>query len=553
MHMPHTLPLPVRTTIGPLGRRLLVLFIAVLALSLVGSAIGLWSLLRIGQSTDDMVQRSVTNERLVADAYRLQAINAERYKAVALSSEPEVGETLGADIAETQRQYDALIDTLARRLAGTVDEERLAQVNTQAQAFHQARAALVQARDFGLTQRIREVYETQFLPASQGLLKALDALTQSQRQSIDAAALRVAHWSWRARLALVAFGALSLVLGTLLALWLVRSITRPIALASDTANRVAGLDLRHDITGHDRDETGHMLSSLAVMQTALRHLAQQVRASVYSLHTASTDMASGNANLSERTEQAAASLQETAAALEHVKRALQASAETAHHTEARAAQAAAQARQGQDVVAHVVDTMQDISTSAHKIADITGMIDAIAFQTNILALNAAVEAARAGEQGRGFAVVAGEVRTLAQRSAAAAREIKDLIGNSSQRVEDGSRQVAQAGQTMTEIVGSVRRVSDIIGEVTAAAADQRDNLGQIHQSVRQLDQMTQQNAALVEQSAAASESLREQARLLAQAVRQFKVRAGEGAADQAGVHIEALVAPSLRSLPSASA
>ena len=400
MHMPHTLPLPVRATIGPLGRRLLVLFIAVLALSLVGSAIGLWSLLRIGQSTDDMVQRSVTNERLVADAYRLQAINAERYKAVALSSEPEVGETLGADIAETQRQYDALIDTLARRLAGTADEERLAQVNTQAQAFHQARAALVQARDFGLTQRIREVYETQFLPASQGLLKALDALTQSQRQSIDAAALRVAHWSWRARLALVAFGALSLVLGTLLALWLVRSITRPIALASDTANRVAGLDLRHDITGHDRDETGHMLSSLAVMQTALRHLAQQVRASVYSLHTASTDMASGNANLSERTEQAAASLQETAAALEHVKRALQASAETAHHTEARAAQAAAQARQGQDVVAHVVDTMQDISTSAHKIADITGMIDAIAFQTNILALNAAVEAARAGEQGR---------------------------------------------------------------------------------------------------------------------------------------------------------
>ena len=215
--------------------------------------------------------------------------------------------------------------------------------------------------------------------------------------------------------------------------------------------------------------------------------------------------------------------------------------------------AAQVAQRGGSVVEQVVQTMDQISDSSRKIADITGVIDSIAFQTNILALNAAVEAARAGEQGRGFAVVAGEVRTLAQRSAAAAREIKDLIGNSSQRVEDGSRQVAQAGQTMTEIVGSVRRVSDIIGEVTAAAADQRDNLGQIHQSVRQLDQMTQQNAALVEQSAAASESLREQARLLAQAVRQFKVRAGGGAADQAGVHIEALAAPSLRSLPSASA
>ena len=521
MHMPHTLPLPVRATIGPLGRRLLVLFIAVLALSLVGSAIGLWSLLRIGQSTDDMVQRSVTNERLVADAYRLQAINAERYKAVALSSEPEVGETLGADIAETQRQYDALIDTLARRLAGTADEERLAHVNTQAQAFHQARAALVQARDFGLTQRIREVYETQFLPASQGLLKALDALTQSQRQSIDAAALRVAHWSWQARLALVAFGALSLVLGTLLALWLVRSITRPIALASDTANRVAGLDLRHDITGHDRDETGHMLSSLAVMQTALRHLAQQVRTSVYSLHTASTDMASGNANLSERTEQAAASLQETAAALEHVKRALLASAETAHHTEARAAQAAAQARQGQDVVAHVVDTMQDISTSAHKIADITGMIDAIAFQTNILALNAAVEAARAGEQGRGFAVVATEVRSLANRSAQAAREIKALIATSVEQVEAGSRLAGDAGRTMQQVVTAIQDAARTMADLKTGSQAQNDDITSIHSALSRLDLMTQQNAALVEQSSAATESLRVQADDLAGLVSQF--------------------------------
>ncbi len=519
--MPHTLPLPARTTVGPLGRRLLGLFVAVLALSLVGSAIGLWSLLRIGQSTDDIVQRSVSNERLVADAYRLQAINAERYKAVALSSEPEVGETLGADIAETQRQYDALIDTLAQRLARTADEEHLAHVNTQAQSFHQARAALVQARDFGLTQRIREVYATQFLPASQALLAALDALTQSQRQSIDAGALRVASWSWRAQLALVAFGALSLVLGTLLALWLVRSITRPIALASDTANRVAGLDLRHDIAGHDRDETGHMLSSLAVMQTALRHLAQQVRASVYSLHAASTDIASGNANLSDRTEEAAASLQETAAALEHVKRALQASAETAHHTEARAAQAAAQARQGQDVVAHVVQTMQDISASAHKIADITGMIDAIAFQTNILALNAAVEAARAGEQGRGFAVVASEVRSLANRSAQAAREIKALIATSVEQVEAGSRLAGDAGRAMQQVVTAIQDAARTMADIKTGSQAQNDDITSIHSALSRLDLMTQQNAALVEESSAATESLRVQANDLTGLVSQF--------------------------------
>ncbi len=519
--MPHTLPLPARATVGPLGRRLLGLFVAVLALSLVGSAIGLWSLLRIGQSTDDIVQRSVSNERLVADAYRLQAINAERYKAVALSSEPEVGETLGADIAETQRQYDALIDTLARRLARTADEEHLAHVNTQAQSFHQARAALVQARDFGLTQRIREVYATQFLPASQALLAALDALTQSQRQSIDAGALRVASWSWRAQLALVAFGALSLVLGTLLALWLVRSITRPIALASDTANRVAGLDLRHDIAGHDRDETGHMLSSLAVMQTALRHLAQQVRASVYSLHAASTDIASGNANLSDRTEEAAASLQETAAALEHVKRALQASAETAHHTEARAAQAAAQARQGQDVVAHVVQTMQDISASAHKIADITGMIDSIAFQTNILALNAAVEAARAGEQGRGFAVVASEVRSLANRSAQAAREIKALIATSVEQVEAGSRLAGDAGRAMQQVVTAIQDAARTMADIKTGSQAQNDDITSIHSALSRLDLMTQQNAALVEESSAATESLRVQANDLTGLVSQF--------------------------------
>ena len=521
MHMPHTSFLPLLSSIGPLGRRLLGLFAAVLALSLLGSAIGLWALQHIGVSTDDIVQRSIANERLVADAYRLQAINAERYKAVALSSEPEVGEILGADIAQTQRQYEALVDTLAQRVAGSADEARLAELGSRLQAFHSARTALVQARDYGLTQRIHEVYTTQFLPASQALLAALEELTQAQRQSIDAAAIQVANWSWTARLSLLAFGALSLVLGTLLALWLVRSITRPITLASDTANRVAGLDLRHDIQGHDRDETGQMLHALAVMQTALRHLAQQVRASVYSLHTASTDMASGNAHLSDRTEEAAASLQETAAALEHVKRALNTSAQTARHTEARAAEAATLAHQGQEVVTQVVQTMHEISHSAHKIADITGMIDSLAFQTNILALNAAVEAARAGEQGRGFAVVASEVRTLANRSAEAARQIKALIATSVQQVETGSRLAGDAGHTMQQVVHAIREAAQTMADLKAGSEAQNEDLAAIHTALAQLDNMTQQNAALVEQSSAATESLRIQANDLAGLVSQF--------------------------------
>ena len=539
--MPLPSPASCSLSIGPLGRRLLGLFLTVLALSLVGSAIGVWSLRHIGQSTDDMVQRSVANERLVADAYRLQAINAERYKAVALSSEPEVGEAIGADIAATRQQYDALVATLAQRLAGTADENLLAQVNQRSADFHEAQAALVQARDFGLTARIQQVYGERFLPASQALLGSLDALTRSQRRSIDAAAQAVGGWSQRARWSLLAFGALSMVLGTLLALWLMRSITRPIALASATAQRVAGLDLRQDIVGHGRDETGQMLTSLALMQGALRRLAGQVGRSVHGLHLASTEMANGNAHLSSRTEEAAASLQQTAAALEHVTRAVQQSAETAQHTEARAAQAAAAAREGSSVVTRVVQTMQQIAHGAHQIGDITGVIDAIAFQTNILALNAAVEAARAGEQGRGFAVVAGEVRSLANRSAEAAREIKALITASVQQADAGASLAANAGRTMEQVVAAIQDAAGTMAGIRASHHAQQQDILAIHQALSRLDHMTQQNAALVEESAAATESLRGQAHELAAQVNQFRL---PGDAAQA-----APLAPALRLAP----
>ena len=381
----------------------------------------------------------------------------------------------------------------------------------------------------------------------------LSTLAQSARQQMDEArqAVDARTSAMTGLIGVTLLVALAVLVPLTLAS--VRSITRSLAQARDLAEHIAAGDLTHEIRAQQQDEVGQLVQAMGRMQEALRALVHQVQDAAGNIATASGEIATGNQDLSLRTEQTAASLQETASSMELLAGTVQSGAESSRHASDYAVSAAQVAQRGGSVVEQVVQTMDQISASSRKIADITGVIDSIAFQTNILALNAAVEAARAGEQGRGFAVVAGEVRTLAQRSAAAAREIKDLIGNSSQRVEDGSRQVAQAGQTMTEIVGSVRRVSDIIGEVTAAAADQRDNLGQIHQSVRQLDQMTQQNAALEEQSAAASESLREQARLLAQAVRQFKVRAGEGAADQAGVHIEALVAPSLRSLPSASA
>ncbi len=286
-----------------------------------------------------------------------------------------------------------------------------------------------------------------------------------------------------------------------------------------------------DANGQISLDLGHLPATTAgalALKQALGRVQQtllQVRASAGSVTTASDEIASGNHDLSSRTEQAASSLQQTASAMEQLTATVRNSAESARQANQLAASAAEVAQRGGSVVSQVVSTMDEINASSKKIADIIGVIDGIAFQTNILALNAAVEAARAGEQGRGFAVVASEVRSLAQRSAEAAKEIKGLIGASVERVEAGSKLVADAGQTMGEIVGSVKRVSDVIGEITIASGEQSDGIGQVNTAVTQLDQMTQQNAALVEESTAAAESLRTQAQRLAQALAGFRLAA----------------------------
>ncbi|WP_225979096.1 methyl-accepting chemotaxis protein, partial [Paracidovorax cattleyae] len=514
---------------GALGRRLLGAFLAVLALNGIGSAIGVVALQRIGASASAMVDRRVATERLVADAHRLQAINAERYKAVALSSEPEVGDILGADIARTQRQYDSLLAQLAERLQGTEDAGRIVAVRSAGRDFSQACAALIAARDSGLTERIRQVYGDRFVPAATRLLASLDGLSQSQRQAIDAGAAEVSGLGAAGRWSLLAFGVLSLAAGMLLALWLVRSITCPIAQAGATADRVAGLDLRQEIQGHGRDEAGHMLESLAVMQTALRGLVRRMQSLGQAIRSASSEIAGGNAELSSRTEETATRLQETAAALEHVTLRVAGAADSAQRTESLATGAAQVAREGSGVVGQVEQTMEQIAASSRRIADITGVIDSIAFQTNILALNAAVESAHAGEQGRGFAVVAAEVRSLANRSAEAAREIKGLIQATVQQVQDGAGLARQAGQTMHRVVSTVEDTARTMGEIRSHAQSQNEDIAAIHVAMARLDEMTRQNAALVEESAAATESLRLQTHDLAQLVSQFVLPAQEPA------------------------
>ena len=325
---------------------------------------------------------------------------------------------------------------------------------------------------------------------------------------------------------LLAFAAtVGLVLAAVVPLTLLnsRSITQPIAYAAELAQSIAGGDLTQEVRVQGQDEAATLLRGLAHMQASLRSLVSQVHESSISIQSSSAEVASGNADLSHRTEQAAGSLQETASSMEQLTGTVRHSAESAREASQLAHTAAEVAQRGGSVVAQVVSTMDEINHSARKIADIIGTIDGIAFQTNILALNAAVEAARAGEQGRGFAVVAAEVRLLARRSATAAHEIKTLIGVSVDRVDAGSKLVAAAGSTMTELVASVQRVSHIIGEISSAAGEQSHGIGQVNSAVARLDGMTQQNASLVEQSAAAAESLKDQAQRLSSVVGAFRL------------------------------
>jgi methyl-accepting chemotaxis protein len=318
------------------------------------------------------------------------------------------------------------------------------------------------------------------------------------------------------------FGSLGLLL------WLVvrRVVSQPLRAAAQVMAEVAAGDRRPRAAAQaagGRDEVGHLHEAMGTMVDRLRAALAEVHTGMGSIRQASQEVAAGNLDLSTRTEQAASSLQETASTMSQLTEAVRQSAEAAGQANALAGSAASVARRGGDVVAEVVTTMDQIHASSREIADIIGVIDGIAFQTNILALNAAVEAARAGEQGRGFAVVAAEVRMLAQRSAEAARQIKTLIGSSVDKVEAGSRLVVQAGETMREIVASVQRVSDMVGDISATAGEQSRSIGQVNGAIGQLDQMTHQNAALVEEGSASAASLDEQATRLAQVVTAFRL------------------------------
>ncbi len=352
------------------------------------------------------------------------------------------------------------------------------------------------------------------------LMKQLDEVLRNEVQKSVAEQQGVSNQTkWLFALAVL----ITVVVVVPLTLLNLHSICKPLDQAQRLAKAIAGGDLSQSIRTEGRDEVADLLRALDEMQRGLGTLVAQVRDASGNIATASQEIATGNQDLSHRTEQTASNAQAAVSSLSEITATVQQTASSSQMANQLAASASTTATRGGSVVAQAVSSMHEISASSRKIGDIIGLIDSIAFQTNILALNAAVEAARAGEQGRGFAVVASEVRSLAQRSAAAASDIKVLIQSSVTAVDGGVRHVEDAGTAMKDIVSSVQRVGDIIGEITAAASEQSAGIGQVNQSVAEIDRMTQQNAALVEESAAAAESLREQAARLSQVVQQFRL------------------------------
>ncbi|WAL84621.1 methyl-accepting chemotaxis protein [Pandoraea sp. XJJ-1] len=394
-------------------------------------------------------------------------------------------------------------------------------------AFVTARRAMLAALTSGERDLALDLTHRDALPALDAMQAEAAELVTLQKKIVDDTGATTRAGIVFAKWLLIAIGAAATLLGIGAAWSVTRSITRPLARAVAVAERVAQGDLTSRIDVTSRDETGQLMGALKHMNESLEHIVRRVRHGTAAIASASGQLLAGNTDLSSRTEEQAASLEETASSMEELTATVRQNADNARQASQLAANASEIAGEGGRVVERAVASMQGIAASSTKINDIIGVIDGIAFQTNILALNAAVEAARAGEQGRGFAVVAGEVRTLAQRSAAAAKEIKTLIETSVDKVEDGSAQVRDAGRTMAEIVQAVQRVTDIMGEISAASSEQSGGIEQVNTAVMQMDQVTQQNAALVEQATAAAGSLEDQARYLRDAVAVFRLTDGD--------------------------
>ncbi|MGO4477684.1 methyl-accepting chemotaxis protein [Massilia sp. 2TAF26] len=496
----------------------MLIVVLVLAVTMLG---------RVNQGARDIVQQRMP--KIEAATSILDQTNniSVALRNQMLNDDPADRKLQTANVMKARATIQSILDGYHAETTAGAERELANQTAEHNATFVKDQDELLKRIGAGDIDGAKAYLTSEFRPLLLAYKKVLNEQIKLQKTAVAAASDNAELTYSETRTLMIGLGLAILVMAGVIAWRISASIAVPVARALEVANTVAAGDLTSHIDVTTRDEMGQLLQALKAMNESLARTVRTVRSGTDTIATASGEVAAGSLDLSSRTEQQASSLEETASSMEELTSTVKQNADNARQANVLAESASNVAARGGAVIEQVVGTMREIHDASGKIADIIGVIDGIAFQTNILALNAAVEAARAGEQGRGFAVVAGEVRNLAQRSAAAAREIKALIVDSTGKVENGSKLVGEAGSTMREIVDGVRRVTDIMSEITAASHEQSSGIEQINRAIAQMDEVTQQNAALVEQTSAAAEAMQDQAARLAQAVSVFKV---EGAA-----------------------
>jgi len=510
-----------------IGTRLGFGFSLILLMLTAMTIIGILRLSSASSMTDHMINEKIRDERLIAEWGKIIEVNAARTTGAWMVADPADQKKLEGMMAESSGRATKIQDQIGASIEDEVLKPLFKKVLDTRKTYTEIRKSVFAAKNAGDLEKGRSLYEGDLAQSRTLYLDALKKFSDKQAELLDQAAVEIQQQYTSGRTLLVLLGLAAIVMGAFAAWWITRTITNPINEAVKVAETVSSGDLTSDIQVSSSDETGQLMNALKTMNTNLVNIVGQVRNGTDLMAHASTEIAAGNHDLSSRTEQQASSLQQTASSMEELTSTVRFNAENAREANKLAVTASEIASRGGAVVGEVVSTMGSINDSSRKIVDIISVIDSIAFQTNILALNAAVEAARAGEQGRGIAVVASEVRNLAQRSAAAAKDIKGLIDDSVLKVALGSDLVDKAGQTMSEIVVSIGRVTQIMTQISHASEEQSAGIAQVNDAITQMDQVTQQNAALVEEAAAAAESMQEQSAKLADVVSVFKLDASQ--------------------------